>query len=267
VLAPAAAETLARLGVVDQVVGVGDWVVWPPEMARLPKLGAYDTPSEERLLELGVDTLITATSSAGRQERSEIARLGIEVVELDTSTFDGTFAAIGTLGELVDRRDEARALEAEIRARLDRVGSRVGRASRPRVLVAVGREPLYVAGPGSHLGELVTLAGGTNVAADLSAPYAMVSEEAMLAREPEVIIDTSDNRPDAPRGAVALGWGRWSFVPAVRDGRVFELDPIRLSIPGPRLGEMAELVAHLIHPELFGAPRADDFGPLPGSRP
>lgn len=261
VLAPAAAETLARLGAAERVVAVGDWVTWPPELAARPRLGSYDAPSAERLLELGVDTLITTASAAGRAERAELARLGIEVVELDTETFEGTLAAIAELGRRVGREAAAEALVEEIRARLDGIARRVAGARRPRVLVAVGREPLYAAGPGSHLDELVRLAGGENVVADAGAPWAMVSLESVLARRPEVVLDSADNRPGAARGALPGEWARWPFLPAVRDGRVYHLDPARLSVPGPRLPEMAELVARLLHPEIFGPPRASDFGP------
>lgn len=258
VLAPAAAETLALLGVADRVVAVGDWVTWPPEIAAKPKLGAYDEPSRERLLELGVDTLVTSASVAGRAGREELERLGIRVVEFETDTFAGALEGIETVGALVGREPQAARLVAGVRARVDAVATGVAGAPRVRALVVVGRDPLFVAGPGSFLDELVRLAGGENVAADAGAPWAMVSLEAMLARRPEVILDTSENRPGAPRGALAGEWARWPFLPAVAAGRVHFVDPALLAIPGPRLGEMAERMARFLHPERFGAPRQDD---------
>lgn len=262
VLAPAAAETLAALGAADAVVAVGDWVRWPPVFAAKERLGAYDAPSAERLLALGVDTLVTSASAAGRSERAEIARLGIRVVELPTETLAGALESIREVGRLAGRAAAAEALVAAIRARFDAVAERARGAPRRTVLVAVGRDPLYVAGPGSHFDDLLALAGGSNVAADLGAPYALGSVEALRARAPEVIVDSSDNRPGALRGALAGSWASWRSVPAVVAGRVYHLDPIRLAIPGPRLGEMAELLAKLVHPERFGAPAPGEFGPL-----
>jgi len=261
VLAPAAAETLALLGAGDLVVAVGDWVTAPPELAARPRLGAYDAPSRERLLELRVDTLVTTASAAGRAGRAELPALGIDVVELDTDSVAGTLASIATLGRLVGREASAAELIDGIEAELAAVAGRAAGAPRRRALVVVGREPLYVAGPGSFLDELLNLAGGENVAADAGAPWAQVSLEAMLARRPEVIVDSADNRSGAPRGALAGSWARWPFVPAVRDGRVYHLDPVRLTIPGPRLGEVAARLGRLLHPERFGPPSADDFAP------
>jgi iron complex transport system substrate-binding protein len=139
------------------------------------------------------------------------------------------------------------------------VGSRAAAAPRLKVLFVVGRDPLYVAGPGSHIDTMIRSAGGANIAADSGAPYQMVSLEAMLERLPDVIIDTSDNRPDALRGRRPGPWETWDFLPAVRKNRVFWVDPDRLVIPGIRLPAMTERMGRLIHPELFGEPAEADF--------
>jgi len=69
---------------------------------------------------------------------------------------------------------------------------------------------------------------------------------------PDVIVDTSDNRPGAARGRLNGDWGRWEFVPAVRDDRVYQVDPGKLVIPGLRLPEMTRLMGKLTQPEIFG---------------
>jgi len=267
VLSPSAAEILARLGAEASVVAVGDWVTRPPELASRPALGSFEAPSAERVLALELDALVTVASTAGRRELAEIEALGVDVVPLDTSTFAGTLVSIARLGELVGRPREAAALAGEIRAALEGVAARARGAPPRRVLVVVGREPLFVAGPGSHFDELVRLVGGINVAADLGAPYAELSLEAALGRGPEVILDVSENLRDAPRGRRAGDWARWPFVPAVAAGRVFVVDPSRLSVPGPRLPEMAELVARIVQPERFGEPAAGEMAALDGGEP
>ena len=263
VMAPAAAETLVELGVAERIVAVGDFVDWPPVLAGLPKIGAYDAPNAERLVELGVSHLFTTASEAGRGDYARMGGLGIRVVALDTSTFAGTLAAIAETGRAVGREAAARALLARIEGRLAAVRERAATAPRRRVLVAVGPDPLFAAGPGSHLDELVTLAGGENVARDATSPYPMLALETVLERAPEVIVDSADNRPGNPRGLTAGFWNRWPFLPAVAEGRVAFVDPWRLLVPGPRLADMAELMGRLVHPELFGPPRAEDFGPAP----
>lgn len=265
VMSPAAAETLAELGVGDRVVAVGDFVDWPPELAGRPKIGAFDAPNAERLVELGVTQLFTAASEAGRGEHARLEGLGIEVVALDTSTFAGTLAAIAETGRRVGREAEARQLLERIAARIDEVRRRAAAGPRRRVLVAVGHDPLFVAGPGSHLDELVTIAGGQNVAHDATSPYPMIALESVLERAPQVIVDSADNRPGNPRGLEPGRWARWPFLPAVAEGRVAFVDPWHLLVPGPRLADMAELMGRLVHPEIFGAPQPEDFAGAPRS--
>ena len=118
----------------------------------------------------------------------------------------------------------------------------------------MGRDPLYVAGPGSHIDEMIRMVGGVNVAADAISEYQQLSIEAVLERMPEIIIDASDNRPEALRGRQPGSWGRWEFLPAVRQRRVYHVEPGRLVIPGLRLPEMTRLMGQFIHPEIYGDP-------------
>lgn len=261
VMAPSAAEILHALGLLDRVVGVGDFVQWPPELAGLPRLGAYDTPSQEQVLALRTDLLLVTGSKAGQASYQRLRDLGVEVMELETSTYESVLASLRQVGERLGRAERAGEVEREIRSRMDGIRRRAAGAPRPRVLFVVGQNPLYVAGPGSHVDEMIRTAGGVNVASDALSPYQLVSLEAMLDRQPEVIIDISDNRPGAGHGRQLGTWARWTFLPAVQQRRVYLVDPVRLSIPGPRLPEMTELVARMLHPEIFGEPSAAKLGP------
>ena len=254
VMAPAAAELLDEFGLADQVVGVGDFVSGSSSYANLPRVGAYNAPSVERILELRADLFLTSASEAATTAHRRLDSFGVRVVALDTSTYDGMLGAVSELGRLLEREAEARKLGREIRDRLERVRRTAEGLPKRRVLFVVGRDPLYVAGPGSHVNEMIELVGGINVVHDASAPYQRASMEAVLERMPEVIIDTSSNRQGAPRGRLAGVWGRWEFLPAVEQERVFWVDPSRLVIPGIRLPEMTTLMGKLIHPEAFGEP-------------
>jgi iron complex transport system substrate-binding protein len=261
VLAPAAAEMMGALDVLDRVVGVGEFGPWPKALDGLPRVGGYDAPNVERALELGADAVLTAASVAAAPAHARLQQLGIHVVALDTSTFDGVFESLAEVGRLFGRAAEAAAVTARMRDELSAIETRAAGLPRPRVLVVVGRDPLFVAGPGSHFDEMIRIAGGTNVAADVGAPYRQASLEALLERRPQVIVDTSDNRPGAARGRDAASWGRFPFLPAVEARRVYQIDPGRLAIPGLRLPAMTQLMARLVHPETFGEPTVDEMGP------
>lgn len=266
-MAPAAAEMLASLGLLDELVGVGDFVDWPPQVRSLPRLGPYHAPSAELVLGLRVNLLVTSRSAAASSSVARLRDLGVRVLELETTTYEGTLAALVELGRAVGKEREARGLLQQMRARMDALARRAATLARRRVLFVVGRDPLYVAGPGSHIDEMIAAAGGENIAHDVASAYQLASVEAMLERMPEVIIDTSDNRPGALRGHENGSWGQWPFLPAVTAKRVYWVDPGRLVIPGPRLPEMAELLAKMIHPEVFGAPAPGELGPRESPAP
>jgi len=267
VMAPAAAEMIDRLGLADRVVGVGNFVDWPPAMTRLPRVGLHTSPNMEQVLALEADLFITARGVAAAGKGRRLEELGVEVLALETGTYDGVFASLLRLGDRLGCPERAHALERSMRERLAAVAARARDASRPSVLFLVGHDPIYAAGPGSHLDRLITLAGGSNAAYDSHAPYQMMSLEVILARGPEIIVDTSDNRSDALRGRTLGRWADLAILPAVAAGRVYWIDPQRLSIPGPRLPEMAELMGKIIHPEIFGDPVAAELERLqpPGS--
>lgn len=265
VMAPAAAEMLEALAALDGVVGIGDFVREPAAIAGLPRVGAYDSPNVERVLDLEADLVVTAGSQAAEPAHLRLESLGVRVLALDTATYDGIFNALAELGRAIGRPDAALALAHGIRADLASIASDVRGLERRKVLFVVGRDPLYVAGPGSHVDEMITLAGGSNIAHDAGSPYPRMSMEAILERAPEIIIDTSDNRPNSRRGRAAADWARFEFLPAVRDDRVFSVDPQLLVIPGIRLPEMTRLMARLIHPEVFGEAGDSELGPRSSS--
>ena len=264
VMAPAIAEMLDVLGEARRVVGVGDFVTGTAAAGR-PRLGAYDAPSVERIVELRADLYLTSASQAALPVHRELESLGVRVLALDTSTYDGVFVALEALGRILAREERAGELARDMRARLDAIGRTAEGLPRRRVLCLVGRDPIFVAGPGSHLDRLIALAGGINVFADVAAPYERVSLELALERMPEVIIDIAEGDPTAPRGKLAGAWAGFGFLPAVREERVFSVDPSLLAVPGIRLPEMATLVSRMVHPEAFGEPTAAELGAEPGA--
>jgi ABC-type Fe3+-hydroxamate transport system substrate-binding protein len=250
---------LDALGALDLVVGVGDYVDRPPALAALPKIGGYDRPNVERVLSLEADLLITAASREADPAHARLEELGVEVLALDTATYAGVLDAVVDVGRVVGRPERAQELARRIRDEMDAIRREAGGLERSRVLFVVGRDPIYVAGPGSHIDEMIEAAGGSNVAADADAPYARLSLEAILERMPEVIVDTSDNTAGASRGAVPGSWEQWPSLPAVRRGRVYHVHPEKLVIAGIDLPDTTRRLARLVHPERFGEPLPSDF--------
>lgn len=238
--------------------------MWPPALQELPRVGAYHTPSVETVLSLGTTLLLTTSSQAAQGAHTKLRELGIEVLALKTNTYESMLDSIVSIGKEVGREEEARRVVEGIRGEMDEIRGRAGDAPGRRVVFVVDRDPVYVAGPGSHVDEMIRAVGGENIAADATSDWQLLSMEIIFERAPEVIIDTSDNGDGALRGRVAGPWNRWPFLPAVERNRVYWVDPIRLVIPGPRLPQMTRLMGRLVHPEIFGEPSPEDFEALEG---
>jgi iron complex transport system substrate-binding protein len=116
-----------------------------------------------------------------------------------------------------------------------------------RVLIIVGHDPLVAVGGGNMQDELLTLAGGTNVAADAGSVWPTINLELVVARAPEVIVDSAMGTEQAGRRLFA----GLTTVPAVQTDRVIALRGDTLLRAGPRVPEAAAALAAVIHPEAF----------------
>jgi len=162
------------------------------------------------------------------------------------------------VGRATDRHMEAGALVSEVRARIDAVSNQAASAtSTPKVYHEVWYDPMMSAGPGTWVDELITLAGGENIFNDATTSWPVVSSEAIIEKNPDVMVfpdmymgrqnfyetlEAVENRPG------------WDLISAVQDDALYEIKADILSRSGPRLADALEILAKMIHPEIFGQP-------------
>ncbi len=199
-LAPSTTEMLFAIGAGDQVVGVDRYSDWPSSVKRLPTVGADVDPNLEKILGLRPDVVFSNTSANTRATAETLERLGVPVYVSRTDSLDEIYRDALALGEATGHAAEATALVARMRARVAAVGERRRGAAPVRAMVVVWSEPLMVAGPRSHVGDLLVAAGGENVVADAATPFPTWSQERVLARPPAVAVVAShaDGPADRP---------------------------------------------------------------------
>ena len=256
-LAPNLTELAFAVGLGPRVVGVSDYVTWPPEALERPHLGGLFDPNLEAVVSLRPDLAVVLPSQAEAAARLEQA--GIATVTIEIESVEDVARAARTLGERCGAPAAGRALATELVAKLaPRPGALAPRgdtgpgnaetdeagaaAARPlRVLLSVDRAPgrtenLLVAGPGTYLDELLTRLGAVNVFEDAPVRYPQVGMEEVLARAPDAIVEI---RAGSLAGAVASrlvsDWGRYPKIPAVRHGAVVVIAEDYALVPGPRL--------------------------------
>jgi len=245
VLAPSAAETVFALGAGDRVVGVCGQCDFPAQAAALPKVGGYLAPSVESVLGVQPDLVIAVPSPGNREAVRALERAGVRVLVVQDRQLDDLWTSIHTIAEALGIPAAGDRLAAGIRGALDAVRARVGDRPRVRVLLVVGHSPLIVAGGGTLQGELVEIAGGTNVAGDVGTAWPQVSAELVVDRAPDVILDAAMGTEAGARELFAA----LTTVPAVAQGRIVAIKSDAIFRAGPRVPEGAALLAAAIHPE------------------
>jgi iron complex transport system substrate-binding protein len=246
-LAPSNTEILFALGLGDKVVGVTDYCDYPPEALNKTKVGEYANPDIEKIVALNPD-LILAGYGNPIEVVYTLAGLGLTVFGIKTTDLDDLLNDIRRVGEITDKEVEAQALTSEMESRIQAVTNQTQELEqRPRVFYMLWHDPLWSAGSGTFINELIEKAGGVNIFGNVTS-YPMVSIEDVLARDPEIII-TSELSYDWAKNATEL-----ASTNASQTGRIYTLDDNLVQRPGPRLVDGLEWFAYLIHPEIFEEP-------------
>lgn len=244
-LSPSSTEILYAIGAGDLVVGLDRFSDWPPAARAIEKVGANLNPSLERILALRPDLVFTARSANAEATTTGLTRAGVPVFVSRADRLQDIYADIEAIGVAVDRVKEAHALTASMRRELGALATVTRSEPAVKTLVVVWPDPLVVAGHASHLDDLITAAGGLNVADDSTQPFPTYSLERLLTRAPAVIL-VGTHSGGTPQGP----FEKLTAVPAVRDHRVYPIDGDLLFRPGPRVVEGARAIAHLLHPDL-----------------
>lgn len=248
--APSAVEIVYALDCDERVVGISDFVAYPPEAAGKPLIGGYFNPNYERILSMKADLLILQGESEKLTlfcKDNQIQLLRIDMTNIETILND-----ILRVGKALGVDEKATALIQSMQERLDRVNVQAAKVqSKPAIFISLGRKfgalsNITTCGGDTFMSELLTLAGGQNLFSDLGDEYPQVSLETITKRAPDVILDFQlENTQDAAKAA--LDWQSASLLPAVANQQVYAVTDSFFLIPGPRMPLAAERLVELIH--------------------
>jgi cobalamin transport system substrate-binding protein len=255
-LVPALTEMLFAIGAGPQVIAVSSFDEFPPQVKSLPRVGALLDPDMERILALRPDLVLSYGSQTDVQ--AQLARANIRVFSYRHAGLNGIFTTLKDLGAAVGRPADAERLARDIRGGLDAIQARVRGRPKPKTLLVFERDPaslrsVYVSGGVGFLHDMLGIAGGVNVFADVARESVQPSIETMLARSPEVILEVRATGLLAAADVAQAKrvWGALASVPAVKQGRIEILTGEHLVVPGPRVVQGTEAFARALHPDAF----------------
>ncbi len=256
-LAPNVTEILFALGLGDRVVGVTRFCDYPPGTAAIPRIGGLVDPNIEVVQSLDPDLVVAFRGNPLRLVE-RMAKLGLPVFVCDVGEgLDALFPLIERIARIT--RTEARGAElaAGLRRRIGAVDASLrGAAAGPKVFVLLHGQGLWTCGGESFVDDLVARAGGANVASALPKKWALYKRERIIKDDPDVVFILARSPDDfASSRDWLLRMPGADRIAAVKAGRIYELDENAASRFGPRLVDVLDRVARLLHPERFGGDR------------
>jgi iron complex transport system substrate-binding protein len=253
-LAPSNTEILFAVGAGDQVVGVTQYCNYPLEAQDREQIGGFSakTISVEKIVALEPD-LVLAAGEIHQPVIEALEQLSVPVYALDPNTLDEVYTGVELVGQLTGHEEEADQVVAEMKDRVESVTEQVAtvpKEDRLSVYWEVFDEPRMTAGPSTFTGQLIELAGGVNIFADVSEAYPQISDEEVIGRNPAVIMgpDTMGDKLTIETVAQRPGWDQ---VDAVQDERIYLFDGDMVARSGPRLAQVLEVMAKALYPDQF----------------
>ncbi len=283
-LLPSATEIAFALGLGDQVVAVSHECDYPPEASTRPiltksaihqkthrslevdreveKRGGDIYEIDEKLLEeLKPDLILTqelcavcAVSYTKVKEAARVLDADTKIVSLEPNNLEEIIDNIRLVGKIASRTSEAEELALRLSQRIDRVKEKTRRAQyRPRIFFMEWLEPPWAGG--HWVPQMADYAGGVEGLGNLGRPSQKISWNRVVDYQPEIIILSPcgyDLKGVKAESHVLASYPEWEKIPAYMNSKIYAVNASAyFSRPGPRVVDGLELLAHIIHPELF----------------
>ena len=229
-LAPNLTELVFAVGAGDKLVGVSAWSDYPAEARDLPVVGDAFMVDQEQLALLNPDLLLVWESGTPEHAADELRKAGYTVEQIRTRGLADISKAMLRIGELTGQVSEARAVAENFEKELSGLReSNDGRAP-IRVFYQVSARPLYTVNREHYVSELIEICGGRNIFDDLADLAPAISVEAVVDRNPEVMLASTDAGEDG-----FAEWQRWPAISANLYGNLFLLPADEIARATPRL--------------------------------
>lgn len=249
-LAPSITEIVYSLERQDMLVGATQYSNHPEAAKELPRVGSYVRLDLEKIVALKPDLCLGIRDGNPEYTVKKIEALGIPVYVIDPRNLRDIIDVVDRLGRVLGARRKAAELIRTMQARMAAIRVKVESIpERPRVFFQIDAAPIITVGKDTFIHELITLAGGINVAGGQE-PYPRYNWEQILMLQPEIAIVASMAGGHSPE-ELKSGWLKWPQIPAVKKGRIHVVDANLIDRPTPRLIDGLEEFTRIIHPEFF----------------
>lgn len=253
-VAPSNTDIIIGLGQGDRIIAVDPWSKGIPGVRdELPEIDFF-LPDAEAVIGLGPDLILAnEVNSQGGADNpfTQLGGVGIKVVQIPMSvSIEGIYSDIRKIAGLLGVHDRGERMVASMQSEIDRIAERAKKAgAKKSVYFEISALPTIVTfGKGAYLNELIEIAGGKNIFADVKG-WATISEEQVIRRNPEVILVMAYSGKDS----VATIRKRPGFesLAAVKQNRIHSIEGDPASRPSQHIITALNQIAWALYPELF----------------
>jgi len=249
--APSITETLFALGLGDRVVGVTGDCDYPPDVlekigrGEIAVIGRYADPSLEKILDLNPD-LVIGHNLLTPEFVKKLEDAGVPVVVIRTSeTIQGVYEDIKLIGKACWADEEASKLVEKLENEISFWEKSVEDVKKIDVAEIFWVNPLWVAGNGTYVHDIIEHVGGRNAFADKKW-WASVSDEELVERDPEYIIVPYKRGEELIYNEI-MEMKKKGLI----HGEIIRVDSDLISRPGPRVAMLFEELVKALHPEIW----------------
>jgi len=240
-LSPHITEIIFALGAQDKLVGISDFCTYPAETDQIERIGGLLNPNLEKLLGLKADLFIG--TPAHHELALKLGKQNLYTILLANDCFEDIFTTIDSIGVLLNKTVQAQKLQQAIHDSLDYyLAFTPQMQQKPTALLSIGRNPgtthkITASGNDTFIAEMWQKIGGINIFTDLPAKYAQISNEALLQKNPDLIIEFKfkEDWNEQKNVANKREWTNLQNLKAVQQGHIYVLNGDYTLIPGPRI--------------------------------
>jgi len=246
-MAPSITETVYYLDAIDKLVGRSEYCDYPEQILDIDTAGTMMEPNIEKITELNPD-LVIGSSHFPKEAVETLDNLGIKVVVfVPEENFEGVYDMISAVGKVLNKEKEANNQIDSMKEKVETVISKVKELSKKTVyyVVGFGEYGDYTAGGDTYINDLMEMAGGENIAKDISGwGYSL---EKIIENDPEIMIIS---KYYGMKDMMIASEG-YEGLSAIKNGKLIEIDNNMIDRQGPRLADGLLELAKAIHGEDF----------------
>ncbi|MBU5331775.1 MAG: ABC transporter substrate-binding protein [Anaerocolumna aminovalerica] len=244
-MAPNITETVYQLELESKLVGRTDYCDFPKEALSVESVGTLTNPDIEKIISLEPDIVIASTHFS-EESNKKLTDLGVKVIVLYAANdVEGAYSIIETMGTIFNVNEAAATAVKDMQMSIEETKALIKGLDKPSVyyVVGFGEYGDYTAGGDTFISQMLTEAGGNNIAQAVSGwSYTL---ESLVEADPDIIIISEDMKSDFETAE------NYKDLTAVKNGRVYGIDKNIIERQGYRNAEGLRTLAEIMHPEAF----------------